>query len=161
MNQIILKNLEGEDYHQLLDLAFDVCDCFYFVVRKETLGFDIENYEEELLEDKGLELIDELEPYLIEIKEQTEWPLTTLLSAFPASIYYYKAGLESKKIMKKLSHSNKEWMQPQLPEDLGFLKNNEVWFASCTHEGDFVVITDSLNEKDRLKQIENIEPRER
>lgn len=120
-NVYLNYDLQNELYYKFLDLAFDVCDQFMFIVRK---GNSL-NY-------KGLSLIVDLEDSFIEKKEQNEW-IGTWSDEF-VDVYYYKTTDSAKKTLKKYSNSLHTWIHPDLPEDLCFVKRGKPWLINVSHE---------------------------
>ncbi|EGW38005.1 hypothetical protein [Desulfosporosinus sp. OT] len=68
---------KGKVYHDLIDLAFQCCDEFILVARK-----DID------VSDNARTVIEKLTSSLKEIKEQFEWPGTRYFGTEPASVYF-------------------------------------------------------------------------
>ncbi len=97
----IENNPENKVYRDLIDLAFDICDEFILVVRRD---IDISDNMDNVLE--------KLKPFLKEVKEQFEWPGTITLCEQPALVYYYSTDNNAKEILKQTSNSLHEWLQP-------------------------------------------------
>lgn len=154
-----LNNLKESIYYKFIDLAFEICDTFYFVVRRNFSSTDenIDYSKDIYLNKLGKNIIQELNPYLVKVNEQLEWPSTTLGGDIPALVYYFRTDEGAKKILQKVSNSINNWIQPDRPEDLGFMYKDEVWFANCTHEEMFDVITKDFKHIDLLKKIDGLE----
>lgn len=136
----INKDPKDKVYNNLLNIAFDVCDEFMFVVKKPP-HFDEPG-------ENILNLIKDLEPYLREYREQFYWPGTYFSSE--ATVYYYNTAKEAKEIIKKYSKSLHTWLQPDLPEDLCFVKNGESWLVNTSHERCSYIYTEEQEEIKRL-----------
>lgn len=133
-------------YKDLLDYAFSVCDEFVLVVRKD---ISISKNAESVLES--------LSAFLSEKKEeQFEWPGTRYFGPKPATVYYFKTHNEAKNIIIEASNSLHSWIQPNLPEDLSFIKNKKPWLTNTSHEAASNLITDDKDEIDKLLKIENL-----
>ncbi|EGW41046.1 hypothetical protein [Desulfosporosinus sp. OT] len=139
-------------YKDLLDFAFSVCDQFIVVIRKDI----------NITKDASA-VLESLAPFLIAKREQFEWPGTKLgtgrpdcfgQKAEPATVYYFKTDNEAKKILLEVSNSLHSWMQPNLPEDLSFIKNQNPWLINTSHESISYFETE---DKDEIKKIMNIE----
>ena len=70
---------KGNAYKELIDLAFDICDTFVLVVRKDVYHNQHVDY-----------VLEALEGSLIEVNAQYQWPGTTLFGGEAAEVYYYK-----------------------------------------------------------------------
>lgn len=102
-------NPNDNAYREFIDLAFDICNEFTLVVRKELS-----------LSSNAQKLLQSLKPSLIKVQEQFKWPGTTLFVE-PALVYYYSPDDYSKNLLKESSTSLHGWVQPNLPEDLQFI----------------------------------------
>jgi hypothetical protein len=129
---VIKKNPTKDRYRALLDLAFAHSDCFQLVLRKD-MGVSI-NYYDDLLRD--------LDIFLIEKKELSEWASQKLGDNNTAFVFFYKSRIEAKDILLNISDSLFEWVHPKLPEDLSFINNGSVWLSTCSHENYSVIISD-------------------
>ena len=131
-------------YKNLIDLAFEVCDTFILVVRQSIFFNQNADY-----------LLEELEASLKEVKEQYEWP--GIISAEkPAKIYYYNTDINARIIIKAVTNSLHSWVQPDLPEDLSFIKNGTPWLINTSHEFESYIITENKEEIDKIIQIKGL-----
>lgn len=142
----IRTNPKDQVYRDLIDLAFEVCDTFILVVRNDISINDNVNY-----------ILEQLEPYLKEVKKQLQWPGTTILGDMPALVYYFNADNGAKKVLKESTNSLHQWVQPNLPEDLSFMKKHEIWLANTSHEYESYILTDDDNEILRLWEIKGLD----
>ena len=144
-----MEEPKGEVYNKLIDLAFESCDMFHIVIRKDMMS----NVK------KGLKyyqpILNKLEPSLIERKEESEWA-STKLSKSTAFVYYYRTTIEAKDVLKELSASLYGWVSPHLPEDLAFFKKGKLWLASSAHEEWSDIIADE-HEVERLLEIKGLQ----
>jgi len=115
----LVDNPTGESYISLIDLLCAHSDTFYFVTRKE-LDYDVK-------------IIQQFQPYIIEQYKTKEWA-STRTSGPAATVYKIEVCSQTCQLLKKLANSLYDWISPGLPEDLTFIKNNFVWFVSCSHE---------------------------
>ena len=108
----------------LTNNLLNYADTFSFVLREE-----IE------ISEQAKTLISDLSTYLIDEKEVQEWPGTKLLIG-QAKLYIYHFNQESAFVLCRFNHNLYKWIQPELPEDLIFYKENLPVFISITHEED-------------------------
>lgn len=115
----LLENPQEETYKRLMKVLCDHSDKFYFVTRKEL------SYNEEI--------IAQYKPYFLEIYKTKKWAGTETTGP-EATVYVVEINKETYKML--ISHANSlfEWVAPELPEDLTFIKNEFEWFFSTTHE---------------------------
>ena len=138
----IESNPKGKVYRDLIDLAFEICDEFVLVVRKDISVTANVNH-----------VLEKLKSSLKEVKEQFEWPGTIYFGEEPALVYYYNTDSNAKKILKQESNSLHDWIQPNLPEDLSFIKNHKPWLINVSHESESYIETE--DEIDKIMKIEN------
>lgn len=115
----LVENPTGKTYEQLIQVLCEHSDSFYFITRKELC------YKAQILE--------QFHPYVIDIYESKQWA-GTVTEGPAATIYVMEANKETCKLLQQLSISLFDWVAPHLPEDLTFLKDDEVLFSSTTHE---------------------------
>jgi len=123
MFDIEIENVEGKGYEEFIDLVLRFSDKFLLVERKD-MGSS----------DNLKKVLKKLESSLIEMKEQSEWPSTMLGDGATAKVYYYNIDNNSKKVLKEESNSLFSWQQPKLPEDLCFIKGDNAWVSTSSHE---------------------------
>lgn len=145
----ITEDPKGEVYNKLIDLAFESCDMFHLVIRKDMISNvkrGLKHYQP---------ILNKLEQSLIEMKEESEWASTQLLHS-TAFVYYYHTTEEAKKILKELSNSLYGWIAPHLPEDLAFFKKGKLWLVSSAHEEWSELLSDE-HEVERLLEIKGLQ----
>ncbi|KOY17409.1 hypothetical protein [Paenibacillus xylanivorans] len=140
----ILEEPTGVAYKQLVSLAFSLCDEFILVKRDQI----------ELNED-GKRFIEEIKPYIKEIKKQEGWPGTQLFGHY-ADVFYFDCNEELKQILLRKVDRLYEWLQPELLEDLCFYKNNKEWLVTITHEKEGIIKTTDNQEILMIREIEGI-----
>jgi hypothetical protein len=135
-------NIDGEKYKDFIKFAINNSERFILVERNDM--------------DKGSNialLLKALDPYLISIEYGNEWPGTNLMGN-NAKIYYFNSHSQCSEILLKFSNSIFSWVQPNLLEDLCFLKeNNNPWIVNVAHEYELLFINLTANEYDTLKKI--------
>lgn len=122
--------ISGDTYQTLLSIALQTCAEFMLVVRHETM-----------LDASGQEVLHSLAPYIRDSRENDSWPGTRLFDQ-TAVVNRYSLSYGSYEILAKATDDLAEWVQPALPEDLCFLREDgSVWFSSVTHEHDYLFDT--------------------
>lgn len=59
-----------------------------------------------------------------------------------ATVYYYNTDEHAIEIVRKVSNSLHDWVHPDLPEDLSFIKHNKDWLTNTLHEHESYILTD-------------------
>ena len=123
---------QSKDYQRLLGLAQRLCGSFILISRHE-------------LEPAGRNLLRGLKPYLIDTYRTRTWPGTRLLGNASVDLHKCRLTGESAAIIRGSVASLWDWIGPQYPEDLSFLRPTGIpWFISITHERDaFFKINDN------------------
>ncbi|MEY8350758.1 stage III sporulation protein AH [Bacillus cereus] len=145
---IIDSNPKNEVYSNLLDLAFEICDEFHLVLRKDMGSLQFFD-----------PILKKLECSLKEMNEQSEWASTILGDNQTAKVYYYYADENAKNVLKGLSNSLYSWVQPDLPEDLSFFKSGKEWLITCSHEKGSFINTDDKEEIQKVLNIPGLKAR--
>ena len=146
MFELEIKNVKDKAYREFIDLVCNFSDKFLLVERKEMDSNDnLKN------------VLKKLESSLIEMREQSEWPTTMLGEGATAKVYYYKIDSNSKNILKEKSNSLFAWEQPELPEDLCFIKDDKAWISTCSHEGYCDIVSNDSNIIESILNIDGIE----
>ncbi|RQW19089.1 hypothetical protein EH196_19305 [Bacillus sp. C1-1] len=90
------------------------------------------------------------------MKKQSKWASNTLGDGHKAEVYYFKANEYFRDMIMNLSDSLYEWESPNLPEDLSFFVNGQVWMATSSHEKEcYIYPTDETHER-ALKKIKGL-----
>ena len=115
----LIENPTGETYLHLIKVLCGYSDTFYFVTRKE------------LKYDQGI--IAKFEPYTIEIYKTKKWA-NTITKGPAATVYVIEANRNTCELLQQSAKALYDWVAPNLPEDLTFMKNNFAWFSCTSHE---------------------------
>ncbi|CAM3889932.1 hypothetical protein [Lederbergia lenta] len=115
----LVENPTGETYRQLIKVLCDYSDTFYFVTRKEL------RYAQEIL--------DEFEPHTVKTYKTKKWANTETKGP-AATVYVMEANQDTCELLLQPANKLYDWVAPNLPEDLTFIKNNFAWFTCTTHE---------------------------
>lgn len=143
---IIDSEPKNDVYRSLVDLAFDLCDEFILVVRKEIkLNGNVKS------------VLEKLKPHLEEMKEQSKWAGTELECGSTAYVYHYHTNPEAREIIKKVLNSLYGWVQHDFPEDLSFYKNDKPWLVNIAHERISHILSEDMSEIDRIVNIKGLE----
>lgn len=87
----------------------------------------------------GKHLLNRLHPHLAEQRRSRSWPGTSLLRG-EATVLRYQLTAEVLEALLHASPGLYGWKQPDLPEDLAFLRGDgSVLLASISHEGDAIL----------------------
>lgn len=132
--------LEPKDdlYQDLIGYATRDCTTALLVVRDPSF-----------LSPSGKNVLAQLETFLKEKKESSDWP-GTILYDHTAWVFLYRFGQDSAAIFRSVAHALFDWQHPDLPEDLCLLRENkEPWLVSIAHERDAYFQLDQ-DEKVRL-----------
>ena|SRR5690554_6126133 len=140
---ITLNEPKGENYRQLIQLAFEKCDRFLFIKHSQLTynqSFDT--------------LLEELKDDFIYKKEQNKWPGT--ISVPMAMVYYFRTSEKSREIILNKTDSLFNWQAPNLPDDLCFLKNNKEWLVTTAHAEYCHIDTEDKLEVQQLQKIKGL-----
>ena len=133
----IAEPLTSEGYIQLLQNLVRFCDRGLFVLRSTDLNPAI------------LRLIESLETYNLKNVKGSSWPGTEL-SGHEADIFTFDFNDESLLVLLKSAENLTDWLEPNWPEDLSFLRpDGTPFFVSITHENAFYFDID-VNEYDAV-----------
>lgn len=93
----------------------------------------------------GQEVLRRLSPFLREAGQSAEWPGTKLLGR-KGQVYHYNLVPECAGILEASVDSLYDWLQPERPEDLCFLRpDGSALLTSIAHERDYFL---SLSDAD-------------
>ncbi|MBF8984617.1 stage III sporulation protein AH [Lutibacter sp. B2] len=119
----ILNNPSNKRYKLLITYASEICQEFVVVIRHGVK-----------LSTEGQQILEQLKPYLKKSLLSKEWPGTETEGA-PSTLYYYHSNEKTKYILLQSANSLYSWVNPKLPEDLCFIKDNgNVWLYNVAHE---------------------------
>lgn len=128
----------GEAYEQVIDLAIRNSECF-------VLGEKIQIPADVLVESHYRDVLKALEPYLVKIIVIPEDNMDEIMNIrnvyrshafYSGGTYYlYRCCEESGKLLKQIADRLSDWIYPNLPEDLCFLKKDGGdYLYSVVHE---------------------------
>lgn len=126
----------GEAYEQVIDLAVRNSECF---VLGERVPVDL------LVRDRYIGVLEALEPYRVKtivIPEDNRDEFMLIRNTYRSHAFYsagtyylYRCCEESGKLLKQMANRLSDWMYPNLPEDLCFLKKGGGdYLYSVVHE---------------------------
>ncbi len=119
------QDISGDAYRKLLVTASEYCDTFLLVVRKSVR-----------MTESAEQVLDKLQPFLLQQTEESEWPGTRLFGR-SATVFRLRLNHSSSAILMEATDSLYSWLQPALPEDLCLLRSDgSPWLTSITHEKD-------------------------
>jgi hypothetical protein len=115
---------KDELYRGLIDAALEVCPEFLLVLRQQVR-----------LEVRAENVLARLQPKLLKAEMSTRWPGTELLFGDRAEIRHYRLDAESALVLKDAAKSLFDWIHPELPEDLCFMRpDGTPWLITTAHE---------------------------
>ena len=124
-----MYNLEAEPslalYHGLIDFALERCPLALLVRRPELE-----------LTKAGQGVLRSLAPYVEESVKSTRWPGTEIFGA-QADVFFFRLEAGSAQVLREATDHLFGWCQPDLPEDLCFLREDRTpWLVTIAHEHD-------------------------
>lgn len=116
----------GDDYRALLRALCDISSRALLVERDhDWLGAD------------GKRIQRLLQPHLIRIRRQAQWPGTQLLCGAQTEVYYYRFDRHNLDLFSSAVSGLYGWLGPDAPEDLALLRDDEsAALMSIAHEHD-------------------------
>lgn len=128
------KNIELENFYNLLDLCFEVSTCFSFT----------ENGVIEYAKSEGHKnFIKEFEPFLIKSMKVTHWHSYCVTESNKKRVYLYKSDKEAKRLIE--NNFDNLFLEERvngdftgikdLPEDLCFFINDKLFLGTSSHAG--------------------------
>ncbi len=131
-----------EIYRKLLLYSLKYCGSFILVLRSTILQSP-----------SAKKIIKKLEPYVLKISEDSEWPGTKLTDN-TATVYKFKLNRSTLKLLLESAQSLYSWIQPNLPEDLCIIRlNNEPLLVTISHEKDGYLELTPVEKEDLLTKI--------
>jgi hypothetical protein len=113
----------GALYKHLIRTAVLEAHVAYVVLPDGTMNPSVQNALEKLNVDE------------IGRKTVKEWPGTRLLGTKAAMLIEYRCTRSVARVLTSLATGLYDWLAPDLPEDLGFVRTDgSVWLASTSHE---------------------------
>jgi hypothetical protein len=117
------EDVAGGDYASFLEYSLSMCSIGLLILRP--------NYRPS---GRGIEFGANLQPSVVEIREQSEWP-GTKLSRRTVKVMYFIFDEGTAALLRRTTTSLFDWRWPELPEDLCLMRNDQsVWFGSTSHE---------------------------
>lgn len=127
---------KGEAYKQVIDLAIQNSECFVLGYKMGVLPSEDQKY---------LSVLEAFKPYLMKkivIQNNNRDEVLQIREAYRShafyssgTYYFYKSCEESGLLLKQFAGSLSDWIFPNLPEDLCFLKKDgEDYLYSVVHE---------------------------
>jgi hypothetical protein len=145
----VVEEPRDELYRGLVRLAPRFCTSALLVVRPargDRLG------------DRGVRLMSQLQSWLIETGERSEWPGTRLIG-HPASVFTYRLDPGFIEALDGAVAGLYEWRQPELPEDLCLLRaDGSPWLVTIAHERDAYFRLDDIERAELVSALPRIEP---
>lgn len=164
-----IKNISNKNYENLIEYLCKTCDCFSFTISiYHYLEYDFDKKEEYIKYKKNVKnLMLRLEKDLI---KKTHTPINFLQlnlnnsavdeyyeeiyhdEEFLFDICFFKISENSKKVLKEAKNLF-SWVDPNLPEDLMFIKNDYIKMHVESQEKYGYLYCESENEYNYLKEL--------
>ncbi|WP_153731809.1 hypothetical protein [Sporosarcina obsidiansis] len=141
----ITGNPTGAVYENLMQVLCAHSDEFYFITRKE-LTYD-------------RTVLDQFAPYM-KNSYKTKTFAQTITKGPAATVYVIESSPDTLELLIKSANSLYDWVAPQLPEDMTFLKNNFEWFSCTTHEEQAIFSLRSEYYKQLVRNIDGLQVQE-
>ncbi|WP_454191147.1 leucine-rich repeat domain-containing protein [Paenibacillus sp. Marseille-Q7038] len=146
---------KGEAYKQVIDLAIQNSECFVLGYKMVDLPSENQKYQS---------VLEELKPYLMKtivIQNNNREEVIQIREAYRShafycsgTYYFYKSCEESGLLLKQFAGSLSDWIFPNLPEDLCFLKKDgEDYLYSVVHEGMYGI---NVSENEAIELMDQI-----
>ncbi|WP_080848968.1 hypothetical protein [Cytobacillus gottheilii] len=104
-------------------------------------------------------ILAQFKPYTLQTYKTKKWA-NTITKGPAATVYVIEANRDTCKLLQQSANTLYDWVAPNLPEDLTFLKNNFEWFSCTTHEefGGFSIRSEYYrNLLDQITGLEKVE----
>lgn len=150
-NFSIRGRLHGAKYTALLMQSCHWCKYALLVVQP---GIELGQY--------GQATLKRLEPWLRKEEIRHSWPGTGVVGERspwwkPSRVLTYQLDRGLINAFAEVTKSLEDWLQPQLPENLCILYEDEsAWLMSITHEREFYLSIDNCAYRDLLREIPSI-----
>lgn len=119
----------GEQLGNLISIAAQRCDTFLFVLDDMPLS------------EKGVQVMARLEPMLLSREETSEYPAGRL--AWGSVIAYtYRVTSDAVEVLRSATECLFDWVQPDLPNDLCFLRVGRHWMTTMASDREVVLTLD-------------------
>jgi hypothetical protein len=120
----LINEPRGDLYRNILETAAKEAETAYVVVRLSVGSGS-----------SAGAALDRLEPHDIGRREVTKWPGTELMFGGKATLIQFRMSSDLASLLATIADGLYDWDEPNLPEDLGFLRNDgSSWLATIAHE---------------------------
>lgn len=150
---LIIYDLNLQQQKYLIDYLFGICNTLSFVI--QNFNHAQNNNQNILMNDNGeydddcclhhkntLNLIKELNLNLIRTYNSSRYG--TQNYNYQSKIFFIKMNNKLKTFLS--NHPFKDWRFPDLPEDLIFYQNNNIWLETITHENIIFIHNESKDD---------------
>lgn len=126
MFEILETDIAAGTYKPMVERLCDVCDTFTFAVLPKRMMGQTESLRR---------LLTELDPYLKEVVHANGTCANLFEPHISAANHHYHICEQSRRVILGAADDLFAWQQPELPEDLSFLKKEKEYFVTNAHEG--------------------------
>lgn len=156
---IFIYGLNAEQHKTIIDYSCGICDSLSFVIQnfnhaqnnnQNILKNDDGEYDSDccLHNQNTLNLIKELDLKIIRTYNSSRYG--TPKYNYQSKVFLVKTNDKLKVFLS--NHQFEDWRFPELPEDLIFYRNNNIWLETITHEKIIWIHNESREDIDFLKK---------
>lgn len=140
---LVTREPQGETLRNLISIAAERCNTFLFVL------------EDMALSERGTEVVARLEPMLLSREETNEYPAGTL-PWDTVTAYTYRVTPESVAIVCEATDRLFSWLQPDLPNDLCFLRNGRPWMTTMASDRELLLTLDEAEYRELRSRLRGL-----
>jgi hypothetical protein len=137
----------GRIYHDLLYRAFPWCAQLLVVVVPLPDGGDP-------LLPGARRVLAELEPYLVSVADESDWPGTHLDGGATARVHRYRLHPETLDIATAATDRLYGWGPPELPQDIAFVRGDGTPFLATVTQERWAAVTLDEDERGALADLD-------
>ena len=138
----ISREPKGQQYRRLLEVLSDRCGTFSLTVRDSAL-----------LNQTGLQVLAQFEPFRLDDDHKSDWPGTRLLGS-KAHIYSHRLDVAAIDLLTSTAAGLYDWIAPDKPEDLClYAKDGAPVLVTIAHEHDAYIVPEDEAIIDVLDKI--------
>jgi hypothetical protein len=134
----LVREPRGEVLDRLIAEAVGVCDRFTF------------ERSEMVLHDRAELVLERLKPFLIGCEKKSETPGSIMLPEDAITLCTYRLDADSATVIRESARRLYDWVEPDLPQDLSFLRQSEPWLINLAADRASFLVS-SPSEAQRLQ----------
>ena len=134
----LVREPHGEVLDRLIAEAVGVCDRFTVELSGMVLG------------DRADLVLERIKPFLVGCETTAETPGSITLPEYAVTLCTYRLDADSATVVRESARRLYDWVEPDLPQDLCFLRQTEPWLINLAADHAAFLVT-SPNEAERLR----------